>query len=175
MQTRPPNLEPVELYKVTQEAINLFTLQHDGPEVRLANNCTAGLCINANYQQLLQILLNLLGNARDASKPGDAVSIASFRQQDMATLVVEDEGSGIPASLRLRVFEPFFTTKDPGKGTGLGLALVYRLVTDLGGSIQIESNAEADNANLGRMGTRVIVTFPCYDPETLVTKYAEIN
>ena len=175
MQTKPANLEPVELYKVTQEAINLFTLQHNGPEVRLANNCTAGLCINANYQQLLQILLNLLGNARDASKPGDAVSIASFRQQDMATLVVEDEGSGIPASLRLRVFEPFFTTKDPGKGTGLGLALVYRLVTDLGGSIQIESNAEADNANLGRMGTRVIVTFPCYDPATLVTKYAEIN
>ncbi len=175
IQAKPANLEPVELHKVTQEALSLFTLQQDGPEINLINTCEAGLCINANYQQLLQILLNLLGNARDASKPGDTITISSHQHLTQAALSVEDEGSGIPASLLPRVFEPFFTTKDPGKGTGLGLALVYRLVTDLGGTIRIDSNTGADLEVVGRMGTRVIVTFPCYDPATLVTKNAEIS
>ena len=80
---------------------------------------------------------------------------------------VTDEGCGIPASLLERVFDPFFTTKDPGQGTGLGLALVHRLVTDLGGSVRIES-PPASGSN-GK-GTCVIVTFPCYDPGSFVTE-----
>ncbi len=175
IQAKPAQLEPVELYKVSQEAISLFALQQDGPDIRLINNCQAGLYINANYQLLLQILLNLLGNARDASKTGDTITLSSYQLHSEAALTVEDEGCGIPASLLTRVFEPFFTTKDPGKGTGLGLALVYRLVTDLGGTIQLQSSTANDKSDSGRMGTRVIVTFPCYDPETLVTKYAEIT
>ena len=52
---------------------------------------------------------------------------------------VDDNGSGIPGHLQSQIFEPFFTTKDPGSGTGLGLALVYSIIEDLGGSVQLTS------------------------------------
>ncbi len=163
---KPPVFGAVELHKVAAEAISLFTLQQDATPIVLLNACTAGLCIKADYQQLVQVLLNLLGNARDASPPGGTITIATTSTPTHIRLEVRDEGCGIPAAVLPRVFEPFFTTKDPGKGTGLGLALVYRLVNDQGGSVDIASPAAESRPG----GTRVIVTFPCYDPCTLVTE-----
>lgn len=168
---RPASLEPVELHKVTAEAFKLITLQQDATPISFLNRCEPGLCIEANHQHILQILLNLLGNARDASESGAQIIVSHSRRGVLVDLEVLDEGSGIPADLITRVFEPFFTTKDPGKGTGLGLALVYRLVSNLGGHIRIQSPPAhtAGRASEGK-GTRVIVTFPCYDPGTLVTE-----
>lgn len=167
---KPPVLRAVELCKVAAEAISLFTLQQDAPPIVLVNACETGLFIKADSQQLMQVLLNLLGNARDASPPGGTITTATTRTLTHAQLEVRDEGCGIPAAVLPRVFEPFFTTKDPGKGTGLGLALVYRLVSDLGGTVDIVSQT-ADSLPAGAAtGTRVIVTFPCYDPGSLVTE-----
>src|SRR5690606_14940350 len=90
---------------------------------------------------------------------GSAVNVTNGSSGGLVTLSVSDSGSGIPEAIRHRVFEPFFTTKDPGKGTGLGLSLVYSIVNDLGGSVTINSPVDT----VGRKGTRVIVTFPCYD------------
>lgn len=73
-------------------------------------------------------------------------------------LIVEDEGSGIPKSIVDRLFEPFFTTKDPGKGTGLGLALVYSIVEEHYGQITIDSPADPQK----QRGTRIRVTLPRY-------------
>ncbi|MES2606942.1 MAG: ATP-binding protein [Pseudomonadota bacterium] len=170
LQEKPTRLEAVELHKVAAEAISLFILEHDAVPIVLTNGCQPGLFIKADYQQILQVLLNLLGNARDASVAGGRVTISTHGENDLTSLHVSDEGCGIPASLIPRVFEPFFTTKDPGKGTGLGLALVYRLVTDLGGHVQIHSHTMDSGVMVGKKGTRVIVTFPCYDPGTLVTE-----
>lgn len=166
---KPVAREPVELHRVTSEAFKLITLQQDAVPITFLNECEPGLCIEADYQQMLQILLNLLGNARDASQPGARIVVTHTRRGGLVDLEVLDQGSGIPPELLPQVFEPFFTTKDPGKGTGLGLALVYRLVSNLGGQIRIQSPAYPDRASEGK-GTRVIVTFPCYDPGTLVTK-----
>jgi len=73
---------------------------------------------------------------------------------------VTDEGSGIPMAQQKRIFEPFFTTRDPGKGTAFGFSLVYSIVKELVGSVTVESPIGTVSQN----GTRVIVTFPCYDP-----------
>jgi signal transduction histidine kinase len=72
---------------------------------------------------------------------------------------VTDEGIGIPAAIKDRVFDPFFTTKEAGEGTGLGLSLVFSIVEDLGGDIDIISPVDHERGT----GTRVILRFPCYD------------
>jgi signal transduction histidine kinase/Na+/proline symporter len=156
----PRKQEKVSLHEATAEAIQLLSLQQDGKKVTLHNGCTPGICIRADRQRILQVLLNLLNNARDASPDGSTVDVTNSSTMDRVTLTVCDMGSGIPPAIQSRIFEPFFTTKDPGKGTGLGLALVYSIVGDLGGSVTIQSPVDT----VSQKGTRVIVTFPCYDP-----------
>jgi signal transduction histidine kinase/Na+/proline symporter len=155
----PRRQEQVCLFEATAEAIQLLSLQQDGRKIRLQNGCQPALCIRADRQRIQQILLNLLTNARDASPDGSTVDVTNGSNGAVVTLIVSDTGSGIPEAIQGRVFEPFFTTKDPGKGTGLGLALVYSIVNDLGGSVTINSPVDT----VGRKGTKVIVTFPCYD------------
>jgi signal transduction histidine kinase len=157
----------VDLHALTAEAFTLLRLGDNEQHVDLVNACCEGLSIKASYQPLLQVLLNLLTNAQQASAAGARIEVSSRQDGAQVRWQVTDEGCGIPASLLERVFDPFFTTKDPGQGTGLGLALVHRLVTDLGGSVRIES-PPASGSN-GK-GTCVIVTFPCYDPGSFVTE-----
>jgi two-component system cell cycle sensor histidine kinase/response regulator CckA len=94
------------------------------------------------------VVVNLLNNAVDAVNQRAAgerddfrgrVPIRSRRTGDQVEVVVEDNGTGVPAALRSRVFEPFFTTKDVGAGTGLGLATVYGAAEQNGGAVRIES------------------------------------
>ena len=94
--------------------------------------------------------------ARDASQPGGSIRVSSEADEHSVVLCVEDEGSGIPKSAMDRLFEPFFTTKDPGKGTGLGLALVYSIVEEHYGHIAIDSPADPER----QRGTRFRVTLP---------------
>ncbi|MEY4640776.1 MAG: hypothetical protein RLZZ227_770 [Pseudomonadota bacterium] len=154
----PRRLERVCLFEATSEAIQLLSLQQDSRRIRLQNACQPGLCVLADRQRIQQVLLNLLTNARDASPDGSSVDVTNGSSDGLVTLTVSDTGSGIPEAIQSRVFEPFFTTKDPGKGTGLGLALVYSIVNDLGGTVAIDSPVDT----VGRKGTKVIVTFPCY-------------
>jgi signal transduction histidine kinase len=89
--------------------------------------------------ELMQILTNLVLNARDASPPGAGIRLRAERAADMVSFEVADQGSGIPAQDRERIFDPFFTTKRPGKGTGLGLSVVAALVEARGGRVEVES------------------------------------
>ena len=101
--------------------------------------CDRELVVLADSQRLLQVFVNLLGNARDACDERGAVQVTAYPEGDLVLVDVEDNGMGIPAALQSQVFEPFFTTKDPGEGTGLGLALVYSIMDDMGGSIGLTS------------------------------------
>ncbi|NJK88681.1 MAG: response regulator [Myxococcales bacterium] len=112
----------------------------------------------ADSGDLEQIILNLVTNARDAMPEGGDIHVAT-RRLDLeepwpihagavppgrwVTLSVRDGGVGIGAEVKARMFEPFFTTKDYGKGTGLGLATVHRIIGDLDGFIDVESAPEA--------------------------------
>jgi PAS domain S-box-containing protein len=93
----------------------------------------------ADRAQLEQVLVNLVVNARDAMPYGGTLAIAVRGEPSGVRLTVVDDGIGMPDDVRDRAFEPFFTTKDPGQGTGLGLATVHGIVTDSGGTVDIES------------------------------------
>jgi len=115
-----------------------------------------------------QVLLNLAVNARDAMPRGGRFTIstrnvpggeAGDRGSDTVQLEVRDTGSGMSQDVKSHLFEPFFTTKPPGKGTGLGLATVYGLVTQNGGRIQVESEPGS--------GTAFEIAFPrCSRPSS---------
>jgi PAS domain S-box-containing protein len=124
----------------------------------------------ADPAQLRQILLNLVLNARDAMPQGGTIWLSTsaaefpgevFSKAEPASsrraisLVVSDNGCGMDAETRARLFEPFFTTKLPGRGTGLGLATVQRIVTESGGTIEVESEPGH--------GTSVAVFFPAIE------------
>jgi PAS domain S-box-containing protein len=86
-----------------------------------------------------QVIMNLVGNAIDASRDEGEVIVRSRATATDAVVEVQDSGTGIPAAIREKIFDPFFTTKPQGEGTGLGLSISYGIVQDHGGSIEVES------------------------------------
>jgi PAS domain S-box-containing protein len=98
--------------------------------------------VKADSDQLVQMILNLCVNSRDAMPDGGELTISSrnFRlNEGYVEISVSDTGTGILPEVREKLFEPFFTTKEIGKGTGLGLATVYGIVEQSGGHIRVES------------------------------------
>ncbi len=146
----------LSLSAITQEAIALLSLNRQGTEVCFINQCNPLHETSGDPQRLVQVLINLISNARDASPAGGVIRIRSTSSASSVQLIVEDEGSGISRTIQKRLFEPFFTTKDPGKGTGLGLALVYSIVEEHHGRIDIESPTDPERG----LGTRVRITLP---------------
>ena len=128
-----------------------------GPEYQLNVRLAPDLPpIASDRGQIEQVLLNLIVNARDAMPGGgpisirarltaaadaDAISRMPSHPAQAVVLEVADQGGGIPAEIRERIFEPFFTTKGQGKGTGLGLAVVYGFVQQSGGHVELASGA----------------------------------
>ncbi len=155
-QEGPGHLEPVNLHDCIDEAIHLATLDRHGRQQHFINDVDPTLLIQGDLQLLLQVFVNLLNNASDASPAESGIRIESDVNEHSSRILITDEGSGIPEEHLEQLFEPFFTTKEPGKGTGLGLPLVYNIITQHYGSIEIVSPANKKQNN----GTRVIITLP---------------
>jgi signal transduction histidine kinase len=119
-------------------------------------------------EQIRQVLINLLANARDAlnekypnaadDKSSKLITVSCARLSrngnDWVRTTVEDCGAGMPQETIDRIFDPFFTTKAPGKGTGLGLSVSYGIIKEHGGSLLVESEVGS--------GTRFHVDLPVY-------------
>jgi signal transduction histidine kinase/Na+/proline symporter len=149
-------LSPSNLADCVDEAISLLQLDHEAKPVMFNNHCDRELLVLADSQRLLQVFINLLGNARDACQEEGYVSITATRDEDLVTIDVEDNGCGVQPHLLNQVFEPFFTTKDPGEGTGLGLALVYSIMEDMNGTVHLDSPLNEGESP----GTRVSLQLP---------------
>jgi PAS domain S-box-containing protein len=134
-----------------------------GFELRLQSDLPL---ITADRSQIYQVLLNLCVNARDAMKDGGTLTLETAMTpgaelmesftgagaQDYACIRVRDTGSGMSKQVKSHIFEPFFTTKERSKGTGLGLSVVYGVVNNHRGFVQVESEPNA--------GTTFIVYLP---------------
>lgn len=99
--------------------------------------------VQADPDYLKRVFQNLIGNSRDAMPEGGAITISATvstedSKNNIVVVRVSDTGTGIPLELTEKIFDPFFTTKKPGKGTGLGLALVRRIVLLHNGTILVE-------------------------------------
>jgi Na+/proline symporter/signal transduction histidine kinase len=146
------SMQAFNLYAVVEDALSLVRLTRRGKQVECANHCQADLRLVGDKQRLSQVLVNLLTNAFDASAAGGRVEILAFPREEMIQIEVHDQGEGIPEHIRDYVFEPFFTTKQPGEGTGLGLPLVYKIIEEHNGDIEIDSAPGT--------GTRVVIRLP---------------
>jgi len=138
------------------------------------------LPVVADPGQLEQVVMNLVVNARDATPPGGRITIALRRIEPdgefratrpwavapaYVVLEVADTGCGMPPEVLERAFEPFFTTKEPGRGTGLGLATVYGIVTEHGGM--------AEAASEPGKGSVFTVYLPLAEPPEAATEDGE--
>jgi len=125
-------------------------------QVRIENHCPHHACIEVDRPRIVQVLVNLLTKAIDASERHGVVRIDAANHDKIVDIQVRDVGEGIDEEIKAKIFEPFVTTKPPGRGTGLGLAMVYRIVNDHGGNIQIDSNRGE--------GTVVVLSLPASAP-----------
>jgi len=148
--------EPVVLRRCVEEAINLLSLASHDHQLQYRNACPQDLEVFGDEQRLVQIFINLLSNARDASSPGGEVLVSGKRIGSSAIIEVTDQGTGIPQGQLEHIFEPFYTTKGPNEGTGLGLSLVYSIVEEHYGHIQVQSPVNFER----QRGTRVTLTLP---------------
>ena len=153
--------EIVTILDCMDQAQTLISLDRKSKELNLRIDCDPNAKIIGDSQRLLQVLINLINNARDASQANGEVLLQTVLKGEIVEIAVVDEGIGIPLAIRDRVFDPFFTTKEAGEGTGLGLSLVFSIVEDLGGDIDIISPANEDTG-----GTRVLLRFPCYHSDS---------
>jgi two-component system, cell cycle sensor histidine kinase and response regulator CckA len=108
--------------------------------------------IKADETQMEQVLLNLAINARDAMPEGGVLRFVTRSDGQSAIVRLSDTGSGIDPAILPNIFDPFFTTKDKSRGTGLGLSVVYGIVKQSGGSIDVNSEVGS--------GTEFVVTLP---------------
>jgi PAS domain S-box-containing protein len=169
----PLRLEPTNLNCSIDETVALLGRTID-PRISLVVEKGSGAWpVRADVGQLNQVLMNLCINARDAMPDGGQLLLATenvaldtdsvrfhleARTGEFVRLRVQDMGQGIPPEVLPRIFEPFFTTKPPGKGTGLGLAMVFGIVKQHQGWIDCSSKVGE--------GTRFDIYLPRYRPRS---------
>jgi len=164
---------PVNLNATVETSVRLLSRSLDSHIHVAMRFCDDQALVSGDPVQMEQVILNLAVNARDAMPDGGEMTFITqaldFRAEDCdrrpgakpgryVVLSVEDTGHGMSEATRGRVFEPFFTTKPPGKGTGMGLAMVYGIVKDHGGWVELDSEP-------GR-GTAFRVFLPAAEPAT---------
>ena len=136
-------LNVVNINQIVQEALDFTDAMYSNLGIKFqVSLCPSDeCCITGDSGMLMQVLLNILANAKDAVEKNDAAEISiSIRQSvKMVSIIISDNGEGMDSSTKQRIFETFFTTKEVGKGTGLGLGIVYSMIQNMKGKIEVDS------------------------------------
>lgn len=145
----------LDLVRVVESAINMAIVEVRH-RARLERRLEPVPPLRANEARLGQLVLNLLLNAAQvmagSTKEDNLIEVATWEEDGLACLSVQDNGPGIPPEVLGRLFDPFFTTKPKGVGNGLGLAMAQAVVNELGGTIDVASEVG--------VGTRFEVRLP---------------
>ena len=133
---------PIDLNSTIRDSLNLVAFLYKKEKIELQKRLSAGSpMILGNIGTLQQVLMNLFSNAKDAMEASDKkrISVDTYEMGKKVALEVSDSGCGIEPENIDRLFSRAFTTKPVGKGSGMGLDLVRKIVEDMGGSIEVAS------------------------------------
>lgn len=151
---RPAAKTAVDINEIVETAVRLASFDKSFQQLNLTKNPAKNLPpVFADADQLQQVFLNLFLNARDAMpSAGGELKIETGQIAGEISISIADSGDGISETDLKKIFDPFFTTKKAGKGTGLGLAVCYGIITAHNGTIEVSSNE--------RSGTTFVVRLP---------------
>lgn len=150
---RPAAKSAVDINALIETSLRLASFDKAFQKLKLVKDLAENLPkVFADGDQLQQVFLNLLLNARDAMPEGGNLNISTSNGENELQIEISDNGTGIDEANRKKIFDPFFTTKQAGKGTGLGLAVCYGIVTAHGGRIEVLEKEPN--------GTSFIITLP---------------
>ncbi len=156
---------PIDLNSAIQGSLDLVSFLYRQDNIELRNGLSQGTpMVLGNIGKLQQVLMNLLSNAQDAmeSSRTKIISVDTHEEASIVVVAVADTGCGIEAESIKYVFSRSYTTKPVGKGSGMGLDLVRKMVEEMGGSIEVESEVSK--------GTTFRMIFPRYRDEEKVNE-----
>jgi two-component system NtrC family sensor kinase len=132
--------QPVDINEVLDEILLLVRKQLQENSIKVSVSFDEGLAkVHASKNQLRQVFLNMISNARDAMPDGGALTIKTGSDRDHIRIEIIDTGTGVREEHMDKIFEAFFTTKEGAKGIGLGLSVCYGFIREHGGDIKVSS------------------------------------
>lgn len=130
----------IQLNNLLEESLSLLDHQFRRKQINIAREFEPAVPpIQGNDGQLMQVFINILLNALDATPGGGRIAVRTRNENSSVIVQIEDTGNGIPPEIVHRIYDPFFTTKDTGKGTGLGLSVSYGIIQEHAGRIFVDS------------------------------------
>jgi two-component system NtrC family sensor kinase len=151
--------EPTDLGELVQSVLDMAQHLQNRKGKQVVFDPPPSVVASVNSQEIKSVVLNLVVNALDSMEEGGVLTIALRHHNEMAELVFLDTGCGMSAEVLENIFEPFFTRSRSGKGTGLGLTITHRIITQHGG--EIEAASAGHNA-----GSTFTVRLPLQPVET---------
>jgi two-component system NtrC family sensor kinase len=136
---RSESMTDIRLDELMDDSLPLLERKFEKKNVTLIKEYQRTPAVHVVANQLQQVFMNLVGNAIDAMPEWGTITLGCKEENGMAVAYVKDTGTGIPPAVLDRIFEPFFTTKEVGKGTGLGLFICHKIVSDHQGALSVES------------------------------------
>ncbi len=156
---RPAAKSLINVNEIIETSLRLASFDKSFQKLSLEKNLSEeNLIMLADSDQLQQVFLNLFLNARDAMPEGGRLFIESSANSGDIKIEISDSGLGVDEENLKKIFDPFFTTKPAGKGTGLGLAVCYGIITAHGGRIEVSKNQNS--------GTSFLITLPTSDTDS---------
>jgi two-component system NtrC family sensor kinase len=147
--------QPVDINTVIDEILLLHEKQLRENDIHIATTFADGLSrVNASKNQLRQVFLNMVANARDAMADGGTLTVTTSSDGENVIIEITDTGTGIKEEHMDKIFDSFFTTKGEVKGVGLGLSVCYGFIKDHGGDIVVKSQMGT--------GTTFVITLPVF-------------